>query len=292
MGSMIALILFGVLLLIGLVGTVTGAVGLIVSLRRQKKGLLLSRTLPIVSAIFLAVGIGLMSTSAGLASVVVAVNATPPVGFVETETVIEEQGYQDTYFTADGVQYEVTGFYVVDDVVIGDAIFTYKVDGFLNKSQWGNYYKVHNTEDFPFVCDDYGLIFAPSEQKQRIVSYYTTFQNLSCYYYNGTDDELQIPLTDEEKNDVRRFWNTELSDIKVLQQIPESPVEFWIELMSLDGTLYITALWFVELDGELCFVGEINPIDGDTFEYVLYELPERHATRLLAIHNAHKDIQK
>lgn len=288
MGSMIALILFGVLLLIGLIGTVTGAVGLIVSLRRQKKGLLLSRTLPIVSAIFLAVGIGLMSTSAGLASVVVAVNATPPAGFVETETVIEEQGYQDTYFTADGVRYEVTGFYVLDDAVIGDAIFTYKVDGFLNKSKWGNYYKVHNTEDFPFVCDDYGLIFAPSEQRQRIVSYYTTFQNLSCYYYNGTDDEQQIPLTDEEKNDVRRFWNTELSDIKVLQQIPESPVEFWIELMSLDGTLYITALWFVELDGELCFVGEINPIDGDTYEYVLYELPERHATRLLAIHNAHK----
>ena len=288
MGAMIALILFGVLLLIGLIGTVTGAVGLIVSLRRQKKGLLLSRTLPIVSAIFLAVGIGLMSTAAGLASVVVAVNATPPAGFVETETVIEEQGYQDTYFTADGVQYEVTGFYVVDDAVIGDAIFTYKVDGFLNKSQWGNYYKVHNTEGFSFVCDDYGLIFAPSEQRQRIVSYYMTFQNLSCYYYNGTDDEQQIPLTDEEKNDVRRFWNAELSDIKVLQQIPESPVEFWIELMSLDGTLYITALWFVELDGELCFVSEINPIDGDTYEYVLYELPERHATRLLAIHNAHK----
>ena len=94
----------------------------------------------------------------------------PPSDFVETDIVIEENGYQDARFTADGVVYEVLDFEANDDAYIENPIFTYKTEGFLNRSQCGNYYKVENPQGFNIVADYYGFYSARQMRGRGLLS--------------------------------------------------------------------------------------------------------------------------
>ena len=59
-------------------------------------------------------------------------------------------------------------FYNLNDYDrIGKPLFSYKTSGILNGSQCGNYYTVDNPNNFTLVSDNFGILFAPINEKQQ-----------------------------------------------------------------------------------------------------------------------------
>jgi len=284
MTALFTIAVFGVLFFIGLIGITVGAVGLGVMQHRTKKGIRTPLPTIIIWAVALSIGLLLFSTSVGFGGGLVWSHATPPEGFVETEIVIEEKGYQAERFTADGITYEALGIYVVDPSVIGDAVFTYKVDGFLQRIHWGNYYTVTNGNGFSLVCDASGLLFAPTKDLETVITYYSAIKNMHLYYV--TQDDEQLLLTEDEWNDVRRFWNSDLSQMRQRRVVLNDPDMFYIDMMSCDDTIYLNSIWFIKWNDALYFVYKTFETEQGDTEYLMYEVPERYAAPLLAIQSS------
>ena len=204
MGALFAILFLGFLFVIGVIGIAVGVVGLIVCGKRKKAGELSGRILTVVFAIVLSIGFVIALIPVGFFSLIVIVNSVPLDGFVETDIVIEENGYQDTRFTADGVVYEVLDFQIYDSDAISEPIFTYKTAGFLKGSQCGNYYAVENYQGFNLVSDEFGLLFSPIEERERIIAYYTDLENL-CGYYDDWDDR-EFKLSDDDAGAICFGW--------------------------------------------------------------------------------------
>ena len=107
MGALFAIVFFLILLAIGIIGIVAGIIGLIIGGKRRKAGKTFSPVLSVIFSVILSIGFMITLIPVGFFSFIVIVNSVPPDGFVETEIVIEENGYQDTRFTAAGIVYEV-----------------------------------------------------------------------------------------------------------------------------------------------------------------------------------------
>lgn len=137
MGAIFAVLFFLTVLIIGIIAIAAGIIGLIVVGKKGKSGKSALKVLTAVFAVVLSFGITITLIPAGFFSFIVTANSTPLKGFVKTDIVIEENGYQDTRFTADGVIYEVLDFEVYDIDAISNPVFTYKTAGFLNGSQCG-----------------------------------------------------------------------------------------------------------------------------------------------------------
>ena len=163
MGAVAAVIFFIVLFIFAFVGIVLSIVGITVFSKLSKKGKGFAKPLSIVSIVVLIISIILSSIPTFFFAFIAYVNTIPPEDFVETEIVIEENGYQDTKFTANGVVYHSLGLDVFDHSYIKEPVFSYKTSGFLNGSQCGNYYKVENANNYNLVSDEYGLLFAPEK---------------------------------------------------------------------------------------------------------------------------------
>ena len=198
MGVIAGILFFFCLFFFGLTAVVAGIVGLILFGKKRKKPFI------ILSAVALALGVAVSSVPVGFFSFIMEVNMTPPEDFVETEIVIEENGYQSERFTADGVVYEV-----LEDVYLevdGDeleAIFSYKEEGIMNRSQWGNYYRWENEPGFHLVCDGTGggSVFCPVEEREQVLAYYMDERNWywQCVLWSTEDvqDEEVILITGE-----------------------------------------------------------------------------------------------
>lgn len=119
-------------------------------------------------------------------------SATPPDDFVETAIVIEEEGYQDERFTADGVTYLRLPFN--DAVQHGEPVFAYKEKGWYTASQWGNYYRIENGVGCDLVSNRYSGLFCPEDQYDRVVEAYESAREAdSIWFVQGE----QVEVSDE-----------------------------------------------------------------------------------------------
>lgn len=279
MGAIFASVFFMILLAIGLVGIVAGTVGLVIRGQRRKAGKTFPTALTAACAVVLSIGIVTAMISTGFVSFIVIVNSTPPEGFVETEIVIEEDGYQDTRFTADGVVYEVLDLEVHDASAISTPIFTYKTKGFLNRSQCGNYYAIENSQGFRLVSNQWGTLFAPTEEKERILAYYTNVENLCAYYDDWNGREFK--LSDGDTKALYKFVEEDLRALPKTQLISEDEETFQIKLVCKEGKVRMAWHCFLHVNGEVYYVSETDFIEGEGFQYTVLALPDEVAEALL-----------
>lgn len=282
MGAIAAIVFFAFLLIAGTVGIIAGIVGLIIGCKKRKNGNPIPKVLTAVFAVVLSISIIITLIPVGFFSFIVIVNEMPPDGFVETEIVIEENGYQDTRFTADGVIYEVLDFQVYDTDAISNPIFTYKTDGFLNGSQCGNYYFINNNQGFNLVSDEFGLLFCPIEETESVIAYYTDIANLDGYYDNWEGQELK--LSGDKKEAIRYFLNLDISSLHQEQIILEDAEEFEIKLVCKENLIYVESHWFLILNDVLYYVCDSDFAEDDGLQYTLIKLPDAVSEPLLNIH--------
>ena len=282
MGAIAAIVFFGFLLIAGTIGIIAGIVGLIIGCKKRKNGNPSPKVLTAVFAVVLSISIIITLIPVGFFSFIVIVNEMPPDGFVETEIVIEENGYQDTRFTADGVIYEVLDFQVYDTDAISNPIFTYKTDGFLNGSQCGNDYVINNNQGFNLVSDEFGLLFCPIEERESVIAYYTDIANLDGYYDNWEGQELK--LSGDKKEAIRYFLNLDISSLHQEQIILEDAEEFEIKLVCKENLIYVESHWFLILNDVLYYVYDSDFAEDDGLQYTLIKLPDAVSEPLLNIH--------
>ena len=282
MGAIAAIVFFAFLLIAGTIGIIAGIVGLIIGCKKRKNGTPSPKVLTVVFAVVLSISIIITLIPVGFFSFIVIVNEMPPDGFVETEIVIEENGYQDTRFTADGVIYEVLDFQVYDTDAISNPIFTYKTDGFLNGSQCGNYYVINNNQGFNLVSDEFGLLFCPIEETESVIAYYTDIANLDGYYDNWEGQELK--LSGDKKEAIRYFLNLDISSLHQEQIILEDAEEFEIKLVCKENLIYVESHWFLILNDVLYYAYDSDFAEDDGLQYTLIKLPDAVSEPLLNIH--------
>ena len=287
MGAVFGVIFLAILALLGLIGLSIGIVGLILSLKAKKAGKSRGKTFSIVFAMVLVSSILLTTVPAGFFTFIVLVNTLPPEGFVETAIVIEEDGYQDTTFTADGVTYRVLPLEVYDMDLINTPVFTYKTQGFLNGSQCGNYYALPNSQNFNLVSDEFGLLFCPVEEWVSVVDYYQTPSHLQAYYDNSVGDIAPMPA--HEYSLLDNYIHEELDSLQREQLFAKDYQEFSVVLLSQDGAVFVESHWFVVNRGQVYYTHIIHP-NGDSYAdtqgdlLVVNALPPNLSSALLALY--------
>jgi hypothetical protein len=201
---------------------------------------------------------------------------------VETEIVIEENGYQDTRFTADGVVYEVLDFEVYDTDAISNPVFSYKTDGFLHGSQCGNYYAIDNNQGFNLVSDEFGLLFCPVEERETVITYYMDIANLDGYYDDWNEREFKLSYKETES--VRDFLEMDIDLLYQEQIVLDGAEEFEIKLICNEGLVYVESHWFLILNDVLYYVYDSDFAEDDGLKYTLIKLPNSVSEPLLHIH--------
>lgn len=282
MGVIFAIIFFLSLLVIGIIGIIAGIIGLIIGIKRKKAGKPLAKVLIVIFAIVLSIGIVTALIPVGFFTFIVIINSAPPDNFVKTDIVIEEDGYQDTRFTADGVVYEVLDFYVNNTDAISNPIFTYKTAGFLNGSQCGNYYAIDNSQGFHLVSDNFGLLFSPIDEKELVIEHYTDLANLCGYYDNWNGYERKF--SDDENQVIQDFLIIDIPSLHQEKIILENAEDFEIKLVCKEELVYVESYWFLVLNNKLYYVYDTDFADDSGIEYTLIELPTEIAHALLNIH--------
>ena len=285
MGAIATIVVLIVFLLIGLVEIAVGIAGLVISVKKARSGIAVARVFTAISAVVLAIGILFAVIPSGFFASVVITNATLPDDFAETDIVIEEDGYQDARFTADGVVYETLDLWLYDSTLIGEPVFTYKEAGFMNRSQWGNYYTVDNDHGFRLVSDSLGLLFCPADDKAEVMAYYGDAEN-TWGYYNDLDGNRSKLSTDEHEI-VRQFLSLDVHLLKQTQIVVDTPDEFYADIISKDGLVESNTYYFLSLNGRIYYVNEYAYTEeGPT--YTVRELPDEISDGLLEIHTRYK----
>lgn len=176
MGAVFFLVVMAILLGIGAVCLVLAIIFLVAFLAWKKKGQRRKGLLIPMIIFFVAGGlIALVPLSYG--AIIIGMNATLPEDYVKTGIVIEENGYQDERFTADGVVYQAVpdiswDSYHENDLTL-TAVFTYKEKGFMHRHEWGNYYSLANSHGFTMIVSHHGdQVFAPVAQVDEIRDWY------------------------------------------------------------------------------------------------------------------------
>ena len=282
MGALFAIIFLLILLMIGMSGILAGIVGLMIARKRRMVKKPLSKALTTVFSVILSIGVTITLIPVGFFTFIVMVNLTPPDGFVETEIVIEENGYQDTRFTADGVVYEVLDFEVYDTDAISNPVFSYKTDGFLNRSQCGNYYAIDNNQGFNLVSDKFGLLFCPVEERETVITYYMDIANLEGYYDDWNEHEFKLSY--QETESVRDFLEMDIDLLSQEQIVLDGAEEFEIKLICNEGLVYVESHWFLILNDVLYYVYDSDFAEDDGLKYTLIKLPNSVSEPLLHIH--------
>ena len=245
MGAIAGVIFFLVVLVVGLCGIGLGVAGLIVNRilkKRQKKA---HRVIGVLSIVAIAVSSVITLLPVGFFSFIIYVNSTPPDGFVETDIVIEENGYQSERFTADGTVYVALSFEGDYDYISEHShpVFSYKTVGLMNGSQCGNYYRVDNDYGFTLICDDMSTLFCPEDEKDAIEAFYAD-ESRQSYFCNGEkipeelDSKLNESLNYEEDTTV--IPRDGLDEITIEKRSDDGIVVFdFYCLISYNGSLYL-----------------------------------------------------
>lgn len=282
MGAIFGVIFFIWLLIVGLSGIELSIAGIIVSSIFSKKGKRFAKPLKVVSIILLTFCALITLIPTGYFSFIFVANTMPPEDYVETEITIEENGYQDERFTADGKVYEVIDLYVNNEDYLDNPIYSYKTSGLLNGSQCGNYYAVENTNNFDLVCDWFGLLFAPIDEKQEVLDYYLSIENQDYYYYDYSKEE-SILIDENFTKSLNEFLSKDLSNEDAITSSLEDIDSYDIDVISSDKLIYVTSYYFVYLNDSMYYIYESTFIEDVGFEHTLILLDEQLKTHFINI---------
>lgn len=269
MGSFFTLIMLILIMIFGLLELSVGVTGLIIGIKKRKTKKVLSRVFLIVSPIIMVLSIITLYFPSSFFGFIITINSTPPESFVETEIQIEENKYQDTVFTADGIVYEALYLELYNNDIPKKPIFHYKPEGFLNKREWGNYYLVENENGFTLISDEMGRLFSPIDEKEVILNYYSNINNYSGYYYDW--EESYIKLSDNQFDLIIDFVSNE-SHIKETKRFNEYD-DFSIQYVSNDNIVLIGNDWFIVNDDVIYYVYN-SVVNFGYEEFILVELPK------------------
>ncbi len=287
MGASIVLIFFILLLEIGTAAIVCGIIGLVILNKKRRAGTPLPKVLGVIFPIVLSIGIATAAIPVTFLSYLVADGIMYSVmeseDFVQTDITIDEVGYQDEKFTANGVVYEVLDFTLTfEEDIASEPVFTYKGDGLFSASECGNYYSVENEQGFDLVSDGCETLFCPTTEKERVIEYYTDITRLNVYY----DDwgECRYKLSSDEKQVVQKLLDTDIESLPEEKIVLEDAEEFGIEVVSRDKLLYVKNYEFLIFNKKLYAVTDYEYMDDYDCKYTMRKLPDDIADKILAIH--------
>ena len=196
----------------------------------------------------------------------------PPEDFVETDIVIEENGYQSELFTADGTVYVALSLEGDYDYISEHSrpVFSYKTLGFINNAWCGNYYQVDNDHGFTLICDDMSNLFCPENEKDMIEAFYSDKEKQSHF----CDGEKIPEHLDAKLHEALNYdGNTTV--------IPrEGLTEITIERRSDDGIVFFDFHFLICYDGSfyLIHTSSYDTVEGS-------ELPRDVSDEILAFYN-------
>ncbi|MBQ8382062.1 MAG: hypothetical protein IJX47_02530 [Clostridia bacterium] len=263
-------------------------------LRRKDKPALPSTQTPPALRYFAVFAIlcGLLSLGAlCYGGYLVYIHAAPPSEYVHTDIFIEESGYQDERFTADGVVYEVLPLECDPDVCKErmTAVFSYKPDGFLNGYLSGNYFAIENSYGFDLVWNGLDRLFAPADQVAEIVEFYRA--DPEAWYlldYGQTDengDPGKVALSDGVVTAIRAYLKLDVSKLETTTAIAEDgydTVELWAQ--SSDGVV-VFDYWFTVIEGKAYIHLKSTTTEQDQEEMTLAILPDEISAPLARLVN-------
>lgn len=221
----------------------------------------------------------------GFFSFIVYVNSAPPKDYVETAIVIEEDGYQDKRFTADGVVYEVLDLEANYEVCeeLATPVFSYQTSGFLNGSQCGNYYEIENSHGFNLIWDGESLLFCPKDQKREVQSYYEKedASGWFCYDY----EEKQYQLTDDMKEVLEALSVYDIDNLAETELFLDELREIDIMQTSSDRIVLKDFYYLIIVDKDVYLLFETFFNEDEVFECKAVKLPEEIGNPLLQLKN-------
>ena len=252
-------------------------------LRRKDKPILPSSKTPPALHKFAASAIlcGAMALTALLyGSYLTYIYAAPPSDFVDTEVWIEEGGYQDKRFTANGVVYEALPL-GCDEAICKSkksAVFSYKPDGFLNGYLSGNYFAITNDHGFDIVWNGLDRLFAPADQVEEIVDFYRAdpenWYLLNYEQLDENDDPERITLDHTVVDAICAYLELDVVKLETTTAIAEDgygTVEVWAQ--SRDG-IVIFNHWFVVIEGKTYIHLSSTTTEKNQEEMTLAILPD------------------
>lgn len=277
--------------IIGVLAFLAGVIFLIISAVLKKRHNNAGNPLLIIGTIGLITGFILCLPMTALLGWFGFSQTQPPEDFVETEIVIEENGYQDTRFTADGVLYEVLDFEAefFECNHVAEPVFSYKTEGLFNGKDCGNYYRIENEQGFDLIWDNSSRLFCPAEEKERVMTYYLR-EDLNDWRY-CTPESSDYPAVWVDAEYEALFVEFYLQDLDALEKTvtrdigdEAERVEFFA--YSSDNLLTKYNCVFHIIDGEAYFEYEVEYFeDGaeDTAEWTLIRLPEELEAPLVKV---------
>lgn len=181
-------------ILIGIGGMIFSIVGLILSCifckTRKRKSLFIT-----LSAVALAIFFVIAALPTSFFLFIIDVNSTPPSDYVETDITVELTPGEYESFTANGKVYRVLPFHGYTKLCQNKAVpvFSYKPEGFMNRSQWYNYYRIETDGDFELIADSGYALYCTDEDRDAILSYYAQAE-IKWYMEYYPDIEADEPI--------------------------------------------------------------------------------------------------
>lgn len=233
MGAVAFLIAMGVVVVIGLAIAGLGLVGAILFGSHKKKagcG---------ISIAVLVVGLLVAALPVLLVGGILLENAKIPEDFQHTGIVIDENSYQPDTFTADGTVYHALELEANPPVcaAVAEAVFCYKPEGFLSRSQWGNYYRLENGQDFDLIWDGSGRLYCPAEQTDAVLAHYAACDNIWMY---ATEDVPYALSNDAGEGLVEYLTKQNQGGPKITETIHFTCT---VTQCSADGIVVLQDLW-------------------------------------------------
>ena len=227
-----ALVLLGLVLLLGLAALVGGIVGLCLIGKKpvQRKGLATGLLIALM-----VVGALMTLLPVGFVGFVLLSNFRMDASVVETGIAIEEPGYPGETFTADGVVYEMLPIYsdFIHCSAHSEAVFTYTWEDMLGWDTPGTLYRVENPQNFDLIWDGCDVLYCPTEQVDDAIGYYSSLEGIQWTYFSSV-------MADE---DIWDDFDVAEADLEVVMGLPEiwcSDVQ-WEEIPDETTALWITA---------------------------------------------------
>ena len=225
-----ALVLLGLVLLLGLAALVGGIVGLCLIGKKpvQRKGLATGLLVALM-----VVGALMMILPVGVVGLALLPNFQMNISVVETDVAIEEPGYPGESFTADGVFYELLpvcfDFEYCQDH--SEPVFTYTWKDILGRDVPGNLFRVENPQNLDLIWDGCDVLYCPTDQIDPFMTYYSTTGDVQWTCFNTALIESDIwdsvevsePYV-ESIQALPKLWCSAEEDV----EIPGNALELWI----------------------------------------------------------------
>lgn len=225
-----ALVLLGLVLLLGLAALVGGIAGLCLIGKKpvQRKGLATGLLIALM-----VVGALMTLLPVGFVGFVLLSNFRMDASVVETGIAIEEPGYPGETFTADGVVYELLPVYFDFEYCQdhSEPVFTYTWEDILGNDVPGNLFRVENPQNLDLIWDGCDLLYCPTHEVDEVMVYYSGLEGIHWTYLASTMIESDvwgsIDIAEADLEAIRNLPEYWCSDAQPVE-LPTDTMELWI----------------------------------------------------------------